>query len=87
MHDTWEILCSMWHFEIKQIEHCNDDNNYNHDNVIHVSVWFDFVGGLINVKIRDIWGRDIDWGHPFPRALGYKRRSDINEVDIMKFVV
>lgn len=32
--------------------------------------------------------RDSNWDHPFPRKLGYyKRRSDIKEVDITKFIV
>ena len=30
---------------------------------------------------------DLNYEHPFPRVLGYKRVYDIMEVDIMKFRV
>ncbi len=44
-----------------------------------------------NVKTHDIWEgnvtirRALNWEHPFPRVLGYKRRSDLKEVDIKEF--
>ena len=31
---------------------------------------------------RDDKDWDLIWEYPFPRAFGYKRRSDIKEVDI-----
>ena len=46
-----------------------------------------------NIKIHDIWEgnvtlrSEINQEHPFPRVWGYKRRSDIKEVDIIKFRV
>ena len=30
---------------------------------------------------------DLNWERPLPRVLGYKRRSDIKEVDVMEFRV
>ena len=35
----------MWHYGIRQSEHCNSDNNHYDDNVIHGSVWFEVFGG------------------------------------------
>ena len=31
----------MWHYEITQSQHCNDDNFYDDDNMMCVSVWFE----------------------------------------------
>ena len=38
-----------------QSQHCNINNNNNDDNVMRVSVWFEFFDGLFNVKSRDVW--------------------------------
>ena len=37
---------SMGHYGITQSQHCNNDNNYNDDNVMSASVWFEFFGGV-----------------------------------------
>ena len=48
----------MWHYRITQSQHCNNDSCYNDDTMMHVSVWFEFFGGLFwcqypwNVKSR-----------------------------------
>jgi hypothetical protein len=45
-----------------------------------------------NVKTHDIWegnvitrSKNLNYEYSFPRVLEYKRRSDIEEVDIMEF--
>ncbi len=40
MHDNRE---SMYHYGITHNQHCNNDND---DNVMRVSMWFEFFGGL-----------------------------------------
>ena len=84
----------MRHYGITQSQHCNNDNIHNDDNVIRASVWCDFLGGLFNVKNHDIWeGKygnkewDLNYGHPFPRILGYKRRDGIKKIDNTEFKV
>ena len=58
---------------------------------MHANVWFEFVGGLLwcqNLRYmggkRDNkeWG--LNWEHLFPSVSGYKRRSDIKDIDIME---
>ena len=51
----------------------------------------DFVNQRANYNVY-VWRHDnkewiFYWEHPFPRALGYKRRSDIKEIDNTKFRV
>ena len=45
----------MRHYGITQSQHCNHDDNYSNDNVICMSLWFEFFGGYFNVKTFDIW--------------------------------
>ena len=85
----------MWHYGVTQSQHCNNASNYNDDNVIHASMWFDILSGLgFRGKIHDIWERNMTtrseisiWEHIFPKVSSYKWRSDIKEVDILKFRV
>jgi hypothetical protein len=44
----------MWHYGIAQNQYCNNDNNYNDVNLMHVSLWFELFGGYFNVKTHDI---------------------------------
>ena len=39
----------MWHYGIAQSQHYNNKNNnsYDDDNVMHVSVCFEFFGGFL----------------------------------------
>jgi hypothetical protein len=38
----------------------NNDNNPNDDNVMHVSVWFEFFGcSFFDVKNNDIWEGNV----------------------------
>ena len=37
----------------------NIGNNDSNDTVICASLWFEFFGGLPNVKIRDIWEGNV----------------------------
>ena len=79
-----------WH----KVQHCNNDNNYNDDNMMRATVWFEFFVGVFSCQnlgyMREehddkLW--DLNCEHLFPRALGHKRRSDMKEVDIMEFRV
>ena len=36
----------MWHYEITQTQHCNNDNIDNDDSILCANVWFEFFGGL-----------------------------------------
>ena len=36
----------MWYYGITQSQHCNNDDNEKDDNMMRVSMWFEFVGGL-----------------------------------------
>ena len=68
----------MWYYGIIQSEHCNNDNNYIDDMLMHASVCFEFFGGCDNKE------GDFNWEHPLPRVLGFRRRSDIKEGDTME---
>jgi hypothetical protein len=37
----------MGHYGTTQSQRCNNDNNYNDDNVMRVSMWFEIFGGLL----------------------------------------
>ena len=57
-------------------------------------VWLNSLVICFNVKTCDIWERkhdnkewDLNWEHLFPRVLGYKKKSDIKEVDDREFRV
>ena len=50
----------MWHYGISYSEHCNKDNNYNDDNVIHVSVWFESFGVVFECQNPWYVGRKHD---------------------------
>jgi hypothetical protein len=49
----------MRHFGITQNQHCNNDNNYNDDDVMCASVWFGFCNGLCYMSKRMIYGREM----------------------------
>ena len=50
----------MWCYGITQSEYCNNDNNYNDDNVLRGSVWFEFFGGLFLMsKPMMMYGREM----------------------------
>ena len=77
-----------------QSQHYNNDNVYNDNNVMRVSVWFHFFDGLLQWQNpwymggkRDNEEWHLNWEHPFPKVSRYKRRSDIKEVDITEFGV
>ena len=36
----------MWHYGIIQSQHYNYDNNYNDDNALYVSMWFELFDDL-----------------------------------------
>ena len=81
----------MWHYGVTQSQHCND---FNDDNMMRQSMWFEFFDGLVSCQIPWYMGRTRDnkeWNsnkeHQFPWILGYKRRGDIKEVDITEFRV
>ena len=44
MHENRELV---WRYGIRQSQHWNNDNNYNDDYVMCVSVWFEFFDGLL----------------------------------------
>ena len=57
-------------------------------------VWFESSCGL--VYCQNPWymgekGKNKEWDlnskHPFPKVLGYKKRSDIKEIDIIEFIM
>jgi hypothetical protein len=55
-------------------------------------MWFDYFGALLECQTPCmIHGRECDnkegglnWEHPLHRVLGYKRRSDVEEGDIIE---
>jgi hypothetical protein len=74
----------MWLYRRPQSQHYK----YN-GNIMHVSVIFEMFGGLF--YCRNMWYMggnhdnkewDLNQKHPFPKVLGYKRWSDIKEVNI-----
>ena len=74
-----------------QSQHCNYNNNDNDDNVMCASVWFEFLGGLLQCQnLWYMWGKhdnkeeDLNWEQPFPRVFGCKKGSDIKEGNNMK---
>jgi hypothetical protein len=51
-----EDYCSVWHYEITQSQHCNNDNN---DNMMHAGLWFEFFGDYSNAKTHGIWKENV----------------------------
>jgi hypothetical protein len=41
---------TLWH---TQSQRCNNDNEYNDDNVMRASLWFEYFGGLF--ECRNPW--------------------------------
>ena len=39
-----ENQCSMRYYGVSQSQECNNDNNYNDDNVMRASVWLVYFG-------------------------------------------
>ena len=84
----------MWHHGITQIQHSDNDNDHNDDDVMRASVWLKFLVVYLNVNTHDLWEEnmtkkewDLNWEHPFPRVSGYERRSDIKKVEITEITV
>ena len=42
MRDKGEFSVACDILEQHNVKHCNDDNNYNDDNMMHASMWFEF---------------------------------------------
>ena len=49
----------MWPYGITQSQYCNNENNYNDDNMMHVNVWFEYLGVYFNVETHDIWEENV----------------------------
>ena len=76
---------NVWHYGITKSQHCNNDN------IMCVSLWFEFFGWLPYCQNPWCKGGKCDnkeeyfiLAHPFYRILGHKRGSDIMEGDIME---
>ena len=71
--------CSVWHHGTTQSQHPNNDNNYNDDNVMCASVWFEYFGGLLKSKPM-IYGKEMWQRRKLKLSTSvwrYKRGSDI----------
>ena len=63
-----------------QSQHCNNDNNYNVDNVMHASVWFAFFGGYLLSKPM-IYGKET-----CEQGARFKLRTSLGFQDIREGV-
>jgi hypothetical protein len=85
----------MWHYGLTQRQHYNNDNDYNDDDsMMHANVWYEYLGGLyISMSTPMIYMEKTWWQENeiqtknIPKVPGYKKRSDIEEVDSTEFKV
>ena len=55
LHDKKRISVSCDIMKEHKVQHCNNDNDYKYDSVMHASMWFECFGGLFQRQTGDTW--------------------------------